>query len=64
MQNVAMKRNLLAWLKRDEAETLATFGDAKLIKKSTGKIELVGGSPEDRIAAREWVSLFLHEAMV
>ena len=64
MQNVAMKSNLLAWLKRDEGETLAHFGDAKLVKKLTGKIELVGGSADDRAAAREWVSLFLHEATV
>lgn len=59
-----MKINLLAWRKRDEGETLAIFGEAKLVKKLNGKIELVGGSAEDRTAAREWVSLFLHEARV
>ena len=59
-----MKLNLLAGLKRDEGETLAQFGDAKLVKKSTGKIELVGGTTDDRTAAKEWASLFLHEATV
>jgi hypothetical protein len=59
-----MKINLLAWLKRDEGETLAWFGAARLVKKPTGNIELVGGSADDRTAAREWVSLFLHEARV
>lgn len=59
-----MKINLLAWRKRDEGETLATFGEAKLVKKLNGEIELVGGSADDRTAAREWVSLFLHEARV
>jgi hypothetical protein len=59
-----MKLNLLAWLKRDEGETLARFGEARLVKMLTGKIELIGGSAEDRTAAKEWTSLFLHEAPV
>ena len=59
-----MKINLLAWRKRDEGETLATFGGARLVKKLNGKIELVGGSADDRVAAKEWASLFLHEATV
>ena len=29
-----------------------------------GKVELKGGSKEDRIEAREWMSLFWHEAVV
>lgn len=63
-QTATMKLNLLAWLKRDEGETLAYFGAARLIRKPAGKIELVGGPPDDRAVAREWVSLFLHEATV
>ena len=57
-----MKLNQLAWLRRDEGETIAVFGDARLVKKLDGKIELIGGSRGDRAAAREWCSLFLHEA--
>jgi len=59
-----MKQNLLEWLQRNEVETLAQFGEARLVKKLTGKIELIGGSADDRTAAKEWVSLFLHEAAV
>jgi hypothetical protein len=59
-----MKWNLLVWWYRHGAETLATFGTARLIKNSTGKIELCGGTFEDRVAAREWASLFLHEAII
>ncbi len=59
-----MKLNLLAWLKPNEDETLARFGEARLVKKLTGKVELIGGSADDRTAAREWVSLFLHEARI
>ncbi len=63
-QNARMKFNQLAWLTRDEGETIAVFGDARLVKKLSGKIELHGGSPDDRHAAREWCSMFLHEAAV
>jgi hypothetical protein len=35
-----------------------------LIKYLDGKVELKGGSKEDRIPAREWISLFWHEAAV
>jgi len=48
---------------RDEGELIATFGGARLIKYLDGKIELHGGSAEDRRAAREWCSLFMHEAV-
>lgn len=45
-------------------ETLASFGEARLVKQLDGKIELIGGAREERRAAREWCSLFLHEAAV
>lgn len=59
-----MKLTLRNWFKATSDKTLVTFGKARLIQKSTGKIELVGGTTADRIAAKEWVSLFLHEATV
>ena len=59
-----MRLNRLACFTRDEGEALAVFGDARLVKKLDGKIELRGGSPDDRRAAREWCSLFLHEGAV
>ena len=59
-----MKLNLLTWPKQDEGEIMARFGEARLIKKLTGKIELVGGTEADRAAAREWISMFLHEAAI
>ena len=49
---------------RNEGETIATFGEARLVKQLDGKLELVGGSPENRTEAKEWVSLFLHEAVI
>jgi hypothetical protein len=47
---------------RDEGELVASWGEARLIKYLDGKLVLKGGSREDRIAAREWISLFWHEA--
>jgi hypothetical protein len=59
-----MKLRLLAKWQRNDNQTLMTFGKARLVKRLTGKIELVGGSMEDRIAAKEWASFFLHEATI
>ena len=48
----------------DEGELLTYFGTARLVKKLDGKLELIGGTDEDRTAVREWISMFLHEAVV
>ena len=44
---------------RAEAEVIAGFGDAQLLRHLNGKFELRGGSAEDQRAAREWVEAFL-----
>ena len=43
---------------------IATFGAAALIKKPEGGYALAGGSFDDRIEAQEWISLFMHEAVL
>ncbi len=40
-------------------ELIASFGEAQLVKTLDGKIELRGGSPDDRARAREWMDRFL-----
>ncbi len=55
---------LLEFLQRNDGELIAGFGEARLVKCLDGRIKLLGGSPEDRAAAREWCSLFLHEAIL
>jgi hypothetical protein len=47
---------------RDQ-EVIARFGQAALIKQPNGTWQLKGGSEDDRLSAREWISLFLHEAV-
>jgi hypothetical protein len=49
---------------KDEGEVVASWGDAQLIRYLNGKTELRGGSEQDRAEAREWISLFWHEAVV
>jgi hypothetical protein len=49
---------------KDEGEVVAAWGEAQLIRHLDGKVELEGGSKEDRLAAHEWISMFWHEAVV
>ncbi len=41
-----------------EPTTVARFGAARLVRHFDGPYELVGGTADDRDAAREWCSLF------
>lgn len=49
---------------KDEGEVVASWGEAKLVRYLDGKLELRGGSKQDRCEAKEWISLFWHEAVV
>ena len=45
-------------------ESIAGFGDARLVRKLNGDYQLFGGTDADRTAAKQWISLFMHEAAV
>jgi len=47
-----------------QTKTVARFGTARLIQAPSGRFHLVGGTSEERLAAKEWASLFLHEAVL
>ena len=49
---------------RETGEVVVIFGNAQLIRHNDGKMELRGGSKADRGDAKEWISLFMHEAVV
>lgn len=55
-------RSVLDRLEQDEGEIVASFGAAELIRHHDGRWELRGGSPGDRAEAREWCSVFQHDA--
>ena len=59
-----MRNRLFYPLFKDEGEVIASWGQARLIKYLDAKVELKGGSKEDRIEAREWISMFLNDAVV
>ncbi len=40
-------------------EIIAEFGSARLVRCGAGRLELRGGSSQERSEAREWASLFL-----
>lgn len=42
---------------------IARFGTAELLVDAFGRTELRGGTKEDIVEAREWVSLFFHKAV-
>jgi hypothetical protein len=45
-------------------QVIARFGKAALVQQPNGTWQLKGGTEEDRLSAREWISLFLHEAVL
>ena len=47
-----------------ETLLVASFGAADLIRHHNGRWELRGGSPREHASAREWGSLFHHEATI
>jgi hypothetical protein len=48
---------------KDEGEVTASWGEARLIKYLDGTLILKGGSKADRLAAHEWISMFLNDAV-
>jgi hypothetical protein len=55
-------RDLFPYFK-EEGEIIAFFGEARLVKYPNGKYELRGGSKDDRLAAKEWISMFCHHVV-
>ncbi|MCP4196433.1 MAG: hypothetical protein GY762_04715 [Proteobacteria bacterium] len=43
---------------------VALFGQARLRRAADGRFQLEGGNRHDRMAAIEWTSMFLPEAVV
>jgi hypothetical protein len=58
-----MRFKTIDWLKPADEELIASFGEARLVRDLDGKYKLLGGTPDDRTAAKEWISLFMHKAV-
>ena len=51
------------WLQQEtEHQVLAIFGDARLVRKLDGRMELRGGSDRDREEAQQWIERFMRPA--
>jgi len=61
---VSMKITHMFSGRLDEGEVIAYFGQARLVRRLDCKFEVRGGSMEDHSAAQEWISLFMHEAVL
>jgi hypothetical protein len=57
-------KSLLNRIRHNQGKVIINFGGAQLWQKREGGFELRGGSRSERQAAREWASLFKHEAAV
>lgn len=62
-QNEGMKKLWQRWRRADVVQVIARFGQAELVVTASGRMELRGGSAADVAEAREWISLFMHEAV-
>ena len=60
-----MKLIILKYLLISRAPRLvARFGQARLVETRHGMVEVRGGTPADVVTAKEWISLFMHEAIL
>ncbi len=59
-----MKNRNVSTKTRTQPRVLASFGRANLVRIAGSIYELRGASEDDFTAAKEWISLFLHEAVL
>jgi hypothetical protein len=59
-------KTLEAWKEslKNDGRVIAQFGRASLVHKPDGRFEVMGGTVSDHTDAKQWISLFLHEAAV
>jgi hypothetical protein len=59
-----MKILVNGWNERHRLDLIACFGKARLLARADGRAELRGGTRSERTEAKEWISLFMHEAVL
>ena len=62
-QNGGMKTRFKFGTGAKSERIITNFGAARLVRRPDGVVELRGGQAQDRTAAKEWISLFMHEAV-
>jgi hypothetical protein len=56
--NAAMKESPIERDRVQQFEVVAVFGDAQLVKRLDGRLEILSGIDDDRRQAREWMETF------
>ena len=46
----------------EQERLVAWFGPARLVRRPDGRLQVKGGTADDVQRAKEWISLFMHEA--
>ena len=59
-----MKNRIKPFCGSQNERLITTFGNARLVRLTDGSTALRGGRAQDQTSAKEWVSLFMHEAVV
>ena len=59
-----MKNRIVSTKPKTQPRVLASFGRASLVRIAGSNYELRGASEDDFTAAKDWISLFLHEAVL
>ena len=49
---------------KDRSPTIIQFGNASLVQVTAGKLEMKGATKNEQTEAKEFISLFMHEAVV
>lgn len=59
-----MKNMLQQFNEGNQRRTLAAFGGARLLANDDGTVAILGGTQAEHADAREWLSLFMHDAIL
>jgi len=62
-QPARMKNRLTPFVRSKPERLITRFGNARLVSLANGSVELRGGLAQDQTTAKEWISLFMHEAV-
>ncbi|MDB6020704.1 MAG: hypothetical protein JWQ04_561 [Pedosphaera sp.] len=63
-QTQRMKNRIMPRKSSRTENVITTFGRARLVRLANGATELRGGQSADQTTAKEWISLFMHEAVL
>jgi hypothetical protein len=54
-----MKHNWLSESSRPGDEVIATFGGAEIVKRPEGRLDIRGGTEQEKAQAHDWMKQFL-----